>query len=135
MKAIKTIGIFMFFFLCISFVGFFLLYAILTCIGNFKEVTSELWRWCDVGLLCLSAVISILVINNLGKICESKFRFWIRNNLSKLSISYLIIVFTLISIKSTPIWSTEEVYSVLSIQWTIFGLSLTIFFSMDGLHC
>lgn len=105
------------------FVGF-----ILKCINNFIDLSDMIWFW--RGLI-ISIIISIvgatLIVHSTKQIGETKLSFWLGKNYPKLLLSYVLVVLALASIKKQTFWSADIVYDVLSLQWTIFGLSLTVF--------
>ena len=127
-KKIKPIveGV-LFFLIFYSLVGL-LIASTLICIQNFVEINRSVFHWCSVGLgPVISIVATIYYVIETKRIKRSKFSFWIGKNYPKLLTVYLLLNIALVSIKSYASWSTEEIYDVLSIQWTIFGFSLTVF--------
>lgn len=131
MRKGKTFGLFILFFLAYFFFAFFFVASILACINNFTEVTNKVLLWCGVGLVIISAIMSVLTVRNTKRIGETRFSFWFERNYPKLLVGYFLTIFALVSIKSQAIWTAEVVYDILSLQWTIFGLSLTVFLVWD----
>ena len=58
---------------------------------------------------------------------ETKLGFWIDNNWPKVFLGYTILLLFLASVTRNKTWTTDNVNDILTIEWTIFGLSLTIF--------
>ena len=131
MKKGKPFGLFILLFLGCLFLAFLLVGSILICIKNFTEVTNKVWLWCGVGIVIFSAIMTVLTVRSTKRFGETKFSFWFSKNYPKLLTSYFLLILALISIKSEPVWDTEAVFDILSVQWTIFGLSLTVFLVWD----
>lgn len=129
MKKGKKIGLFVSVFFVALFFSFILASSMLTCINTFVELSSEIRFYCSVGIgAAISIVVSVITVRSTKRICETRFSFWLSKNYPKLLISYIFLILALRSIKSEPVWDTEAVLNILSVQWTIFGLSLTVFF-------
>jgi hypothetical protein len=114
------------FFTCLV-LTFFFMASLLICISNFVNVSAKAWFWCCVGIVIFSVVIAVLMVKKTKQFRETRFSFWLGKNSPKLLLSYFLTIFALVSIKSEPTWDASTVYDMLSLQWTIFGLSLTIF--------
>ena len=110
--------------------SFALAFSVLHCISNFVEISSTVILQISLFVsLFLSIVVSIVetIIRHKQKLKENKLKFWINQNYPKLLIGYIILLFLLLSITNQAKWTTEEINDVLTIEWTIFGLSLAIF--------
>lgn len=127
MKKAKTIGLFAALFFVFFVLIFIFLAAILICINNFLELSDVIWFWRVVGISAIVAFAGTLIVRSKKHIGETTFSFWVHKNCSKIIVGYFLFLFALISVRNESIWTTVEVYDILSIQWTIFGLSLTIF--------
>ena len=107
---------------------FFLIISVFQCMRNFVEIelkTAILFAAC---IVLLAAMLTIIYFcNRIHRIKETRFDFWLSNNYPKLLLGYFILVFALMSITNEAVWTSEEINDVLSIEWTIFGLSLTVF--------
>lgn len=132
MKKNKALGLFILTF-AISFgIVFVFLGASLICIKNYVKIDVVGWFWaCIIISLVISVTVSALTLRSAKQIGETRFSFWVKKNYSKLLMGYFLLVFALASTKKEPIWTTEMVYDILSLQWTIFGLSLAIFLVWD----
>ena len=83
--------------------------------------------FCSSVFSILASIVVLICLNKTAhKVKSSKLSFWLDMNYPKLFIVYIFLVITFASIRNTPLWTKEEIENVLSIQWTIFGLSLTI---------
>lgn len=49
------------------------------------------------------------------------------NNWPKILLGYIILILFISSVTKNVIWTVDEIQDVLTLEWTIFGLSLTIF--------
>ena len=128
MKKAKSFGLFVSAFSVIFFFVVVLVGSVLICINKFIDLPGIVWFWRG---LKISAVVSflgaVLIVRSTKRFKETKLSFWIGKNFSKLLLGYVLAVLLISSINSQPIWDADMVYEVLSLQWTIFGLSLTIF--------
>ena len=107
---------------------FFFVYSLIHCISNFFDINNQLCLFISlVAGLIVAIIYSVWSNQNAKTLHESKISFWFKANSPKLILSYFIILFSLISITDKAIWSEEEIVDVLSLEWTIFGLSVTIF--------
>lgn len=107
---------------------FYLVFSVVQCMRNFVEIelkTALLFAAC---IALLAAILTIIYFcNRIHRIKETRFGFWLSNNYPKLLLGYFILVFALMSITNEAVWTAEEINDVLTIEWTIFGLSLTVF--------
>ena len=109
----------------LSFAFIFMLFV---CAANFVEIHLRLSLYESIMIsLLLSLVNLLLVVHRKKKLKESKLGFWLNNNWPKLVLSYIIILLFLASVTKEVIWASNEINDVLTLEWTIFGLSLTIF--------
>lgn len=113
----------------VSFIAtLILVIAILHCINSFVKINWWINLLITVGTSALSAgIIDIILYKSAHSIRESKIGFWLGKNYPKLMLAYLIVLLLFVSVTNHTIWSADEVNDVLSTEWTIFGLSLTIF--------
>lgn len=127
MKRIKYLGFPAVLFFASIFVLGLLVVSILVCINNFVKVPDKALLWCCIVVVIVSAVITALIMRQTKRFRETRFLFWVGKNGAKLLLSYFLTIFALISIKSELIWDENTASNLLSLQWSIFGLSLTIF--------
>lgn len=57
----------------------------------------------------------------------TRFGNWLSNNTAKLCLYYVIANIFFISIRSEVVWTQEEIKNLVSLEWTIFGISIAIF--------
>ena len=128
MKRGKTFGLFVsafsvIFFFVVVFVG-----SVLICINKFIDLPGVVWLWRGLIISGIVAFIgAVLIVRSTKRFKETRLSFWLGKNYPKLLLGYILAVLTIGSINSQPIWDADMVSEVLSLQWTIFGLSLTIF--------
>ena len=128
MKTGKTFGLFVLTFVAVFFFVVLLVGSILICINKFVDLPGMVWFWRGLMISAIVAFVgTVLIVRGTKRITETNLSFWLGKNYPKLLLGYILVVLTIGSINSQPIWDTDMVYEVLSLQWTIFGLSLTIF--------
>lgn len=134
MKRLKSFGMTLLIFVLFLVFSFVLFAAIILCLKEFFEISNAVFLWCALGISAfLSVVCTICIEVNLHRFKHSKFSFWIGKNYSKLIIAYVILIYALISVQNQINWTIEEVRDAVSLQWTIFGLSLAIFLVWNGI--
>lgn len=129
MKKVKSVGMFVLLFFFLFFLAFLLFSAILICISNFVELTDRIWFGIAAVVSAAVALIGtvLIIVHGKTRIGETSFSFWFHKNTAKIIIGYILFLIALFSIKNEAVWTTEAVYDIVSLQWMIFGLSLTIF--------
>lgn len=58
---------------------------------------------------------------------KSKFRNWISQSFPQIILFYVITAILFTSIKAEVIWSTDELKEILLLEWSMVGISITIF--------
>lgn len=128
MKKTKIFGLFVVTFSAIFFLAAILIGSIVICINKFIDLPGMICFFRGVTTSGIVAFIgAALIVRGTIRFGENKFSFWLGKNYPKLILGYILVVLTITSINSQPIWNADTVSEVLSLQWTIFGLSLTIF--------
>lgn len=128
MKVIKNI-----FFFLLEFVGFFffssiLVYSVIHCVQLFVTLKTELVICIILGTCTLLSVIVVVYTElHLRRTKESRLSFWINKNTPNLVISYVMLCIVIFSTTNKATWETENIKEIVTVEWTIFGLSLTIF--------
>lgn len=134
MKKLKSAGLALLFFASFFILSFALVAAIIVCLKRFFEITDAGFLWCSFVISIFIAVVCTICIEiNINHFKYSKFSFWIGKNYPKLIIAYVILIYALISVQNQINWTIEEVRDAVSLQWTIFGLSLAIFLVWNGI--
>ena len=127
MKNNKYISIAFFTFIAAFIIFFFLSFSILNCIQNFVLINFDIIKVSFYISLSLSIVAVIWNVWNNYTGIVFEIHLWIDYNYHKLFVSFLLIIWLLNSIKKEIFWTNEEIYKVISIEWTIFSLSIAIF--------
>lgn len=128
MKTEKTFGLFVLAFVAVFFFVVLLVGSILICINKFVDLPGMVWFWRGMMISAIVAFVgTVLIVRSTKQFKETKISFWLGKNYPKVLIGYTLAVLTIGSINNQAIWTADMVYEVLSLQWTIFGLSLTIF--------
>lgn len=108
--------------------SFFLLFSIGSVLNDFEIITAKTTFFSSIGLSVLvSVLIVVLIIVDTNSKKTNKFGFWIGQHGSKLVLSYVLLLLFSRSIRKEILWTAQEIADVLSIIWTIFGLSIAIF--------
>ena len=128
-------------------VKLFVLFIYLVFIALFSYVFLYLFCYCllntlnEFGLISsytaqmltkiISAIITFIIFCNSARRFKlkkkSKFVSWFIINLSKFFLTYSIILFLLISLRADLIWDTETLKEIISLQWTIVGITIALF--------
>lgn len=128
MKKTKILGLFVVTFSVIFFFVVILIGSIVICVNKFIDLSGMVWFFRGLKTSGIVAFIgAALTVRSTMRFSENKFSFWLGKNYPKLFLGYILVVLTITSINSQPIWDADMVSDVLSLQWTIFGLSLSIF--------
>lgn len=115
-------------YLFIFFLSFLFFFSIANLLYNFQIIIADL-----IGYIVLiaSAVVSTLVFWVLIKISKRQKISKLKNNISEIFPAFLlfllIICLIFVSIQSEISWSKEELKDLVSLQWTIFSLSITVY--------
>ena len=106
----------------------FLVYSILQCVQRFVDIEkSSVFSIVFCASTLLSLIIDGFYYSHINKLIKSKIGTWIGNNYPMLTLGYIITNLLLASITNQVKWTADEVDNVLLIEWTIFGLSITMF--------
>lgn len=113
----------LFFILAFSFI-----FAFITIFVNFGKLSLLTGFWISLGLGIFFATLFwgyLLKCFNSTK--DTKLRNLLSQNYPKLIIIYLLLIIIFISIRPEIIWSFDTLKDVISLEWTIFGISIAIF--------
>ena len=112
------------FFLCLIF-SYVLIFSFFYALQKFVNIDFTILFFLPIGLsVFVSIFLSILVLRRKKR---TKLSFWFSNNYPKVFLSCVILIILFMSISNKPLWNLNEIHEVLSIEWTILGLSITIF--------
>lgn len=57
----------------------------------------------------------------------SYFNYWIDHHWPNLLLLYFIIIIILASIKTSIVWSADDIKNIITLEWNIFGIAIAIF--------
>ena len=127
-----SVKLFFITFLVFLFLLLLLMSSIWQFIKDYTDISSKIWVSWSAGIsLAVSIIVAFSVLHSVKKIGKSKFSIWLGRNWYKLLLGYFMIIASTVSFKNQSAWSPEEIQNVLSLQWTIFGISLTIFLAWN----
>lgn len=103
----------------------------LTFFGIFHDfylISDTVWIYGSCIAAAAIAIVSLVIAVVLMK-SEKKTKLgnWLSTNTAKLLLVYLLLDIFFVSIKSEIIWSFSDIKEVISLEWTIFGISGAIF--------
>ena len=128
MKKIRSFFVNVIVFCGVFWFVFFFLYELFKCIQVFVVFTYEWIRWVPIIASAIVALgVCICIDLNARKLKETRLSFWMNNNWPKILLAYIILILFISSVTKNVIWTSDEIQDVLTLEWTIFGLSLTIF--------
>ena len=128
MKKSNSIFLYIIVFIFGYLISFVFIFSLLRCVDKFVKIDSLLFFFVVIGCsLLFSITNTILFAVDLNKQETTKISFWMNNNSSKMIITYVIVLLFLNSITEKNIWKADEINDVLNIEWTMLGLSITIF--------
>lgn len=85
----------------------------------------------------LSGVIATVYAISMCVCLEPSKRYlinkWMRKYYNRLVILYILLCLFLVAIKSEVVWSFTEIHNLISLEWTIFGISTAIFLIWSAL--
>lgn len=110
------------------------LFAFLYIFADYNLISAEVCLWTTFGCsLAVAIFFLIYVIVYWNRARSSKVGNFLSRNISKLLLLYIIAIIVFTSIKSEIIWSFENMKDIVSLEWTIYGISVTIFLVWDVL--
>lgn len=115
-------------FISTAILAFILFFLIVYCLKRFVNVQST--TQLSVPIVCsliVSSIVAIIEINHTRKLREGRLGFWLYQNLTKITFSYMCLVLFLISVAYTAGWTKDRVIDILLIEWTIFGITAAVF--------
>lgn len=98
-------------------------------IFNKFGLVSELWTLVlpAVASIVISAAITIYSAVRFKTSKVTKLSHWLSLHWPKLILIFILLNIFFLSIKTELTWDEEKIKQILSVEWTIFGFSLTIF--------
>lgn len=132
MKQFKEIGFVIFLLVFVFILLFPFFFSLLNCLQKFISIEdSFIIIFSTIASVVLSIVNVVITEISLHSLHQSKFSFWIKNNYPKVILSYLILMFVFMSISNELRWKGNEIREVLTIEWTIFEVSMMVFLVWD----
>ena len=115
-------------FVILTFLCFLPAYLLINCIRSFVDIDflKSLWTAAAICII-FSLFFAILFFRDIRMMKESKFGYWMKRNYHRFFLSYIILNLFLVSFMKSAIWSYDEINDLLTLEWTIFGLAITIF--------
>lgn len=126
MKLIIKICIVTFFLSLIM--AFLLIFSFMDVFYEFELVSAESVLYTSIiSSIVLAMIFVAIAIGQMKTEKKTRFSHWININASKVSLIYLLLILFFISIDSEVFLSTEEMKSIISLEWTILGISIAVF--------
>lgn len=123
-----VIGLFFGIFLGMLFFSFLYLFSLINIFANFNLITDVLGAKIAIyASLFFSIGVLIYEIVQFNSDKKTKFSNWIAMSYPKLILYYVISLICFVSIKSEIIFTIGELRDLISLEWTIFGIIITIF--------
>lgn len=105
-----------------------LLYCVISVLIEFKLTSVGVINlWSAIVVLVVSIIFVLACIVSSKKLKKSKIINWLSNNIAKLVLTYSLLMLFLLSLRSDIIFDIDEIKEILSVGWTIFGISSSIF--------
>lgn len=103
-------------------------YHLLNTLNEFGLVTSYTAQMLTkIISFIITFIIFLTSVRRLHLKKKSKFVSWFVINLSKIILVYSIILFLFVSLRADLIWDTDTLKDVISLQWTILGITIALF--------
>lgn len=112
-----------------TFVAAFLLFRISSStLEAFDLITRfSATKWTLICSAVVAVIATLIVVTVQKSEKKTKLGFWAETHASKISSAYLLALGVIASIRPEAIWSLDDMKEIISLEWEIFGLSLTIF--------
>ena len=97
-------------------------------LGKFGWIDSKMEIIISItGSLIFAVLIIIYTKARLNATKKTKFSNWLNMNYPRLLLGYIISFICFVSMRNEIIWNVEDLKNMLSMEWNIFGVSITIF--------
>lgn len=124
---IKQIAWVIILFLLVFIAVFLFLFSILNSFYNFNIISVDILFVVSLAASTVISLAVVLYVLNNQKLKLTKFRLFLSEKFFGMILFCFVLMFISISIKPEIVWKKEELKEFISIQWAIFGLSVTIF--------
>lgn len=96
--------------------------------SEFQLITAKiLLIWSTVAATILALVCAVVAMILLFTDKKTKLGNWLSSNFARILFAYTILIVFLLSIRAEPVMSIEDMKSIISLGWTIMGISMAIF--------
>ncbi|MBQ8815002.1 MAG: hypothetical protein IJZ85_10975 [Lachnospiraceae bacterium] len=124
----KILGIMLATFVIMWIASFALVFSILHVFCEFELIsTTGLFTWTCIFASVLSVLCLIITIVLIKTEKKTKLENWLSNNRAKMMLAYTFITVFCLSIKAELIMTIEEMKEIISLSWSISGISMAIF--------
>lgn len=107
---------------------FLFLFSLLNIFVNFRLLAEKVALYVALGLSGAFAILALVFLILYWKSSKStKFGNWLRQRFPKTLLFYIIAVIICLSIREEIILSFDNMKDMISIEWGIFGISVTVF--------
>lgn len=132
MKKLKLFGMILLMFVFVFVLLFIIIFSLLYCLQKFISIEDSCIIIVSIGASAVLSIVNVTIsIVSSHRFHQSKLVFWIKNNYPKVILSYLMLNIIFMSISNELHWKENEIREVLTIEWTIFEVSMMIFLVWD----
>lgn len=113
----------------IAFVGMFsLAFLFIHIFYNLELVSDNVLLYTSLIVAGIFSIVSLIVVIFLMKSKKkTKIGHWLSINSAKLTLSYILLLFFFSSVKSEVFLTIEDMKELVSLEWVILGISITVF--------
>ena len=128
MKKIKIFLSFTLIFLGSLLFSFLFLFSICSVLNDFGLINAKTTLlFSAIMSIVISILMMVLIFINAYSKRTNKLFFWLGQQKAKIILATILLFLFSRSIRNEILWTAQEIADVLSIIWTTFGLSITIF--------
>lgn len=122
------LGLSLLIFILFSVCTFALIYSFLNIFVNFGKLALSSCLWISLGIsMSFSVLLYCYSFICFKSTKGTRFRHWLSQKYPKIILFYGILLMIFVSIKAEIIWSFDSLKDIISLEWTIFGISITVF--------
>lgn len=128
MLKIKEILLYIIIFVFSLLFSFLLVFSLINNLYKFNLINVIALFVASISIsVFISIALVVLTILYIHTKKPRKIFYWLNESYPKLVLGCILLILFSFSIQTEVLWSATEISEVLSIMWTIFGLSITIF--------
>lgn len=117
----------LFSFLALYVLAFFLSFSILHALSSLKLFNQDyLLGASAIVALLISLVVNYIIFRQRTQVHSTRSKRWFHNNLSIIILGYALFLLFCMSVRKDVFFDYERAASFISIQWTIFAISIAI---------